>query len=431
MTSLSNFSVPTLPSMPRRSFIRAGALAVGGAVVATSGAQVAFGTPGNPATGDALVVIFLRGAADGLSLTPAIGSNFGSYADARPTLRIPENQSLALDSSNSNAVFPQGLDGVIGLHPAFQPLYDSVWASGNMAVVPGCGMPDSESTSRSHFIAQDQMQRGAAGSALNTGLLTRFESAQNAQGPIANVSTSSTSPELQAGSSQSYNVQNLVNFGLQRFRNGQNAQTALSQMYAGNGRVNEMGRRTLNAVGLIGGVEPSGFGGYPNSTLGGDLQDVAALLKSNVGVVSASVGVNGWDTHQEQGTNGGYFAEKVADVADSVNAFIQDLGPAAFAETNIAIITEFGRTLVENGNAGTDHGRGSSCFFIGGGVQGGVFGYDYFDEYTNPGGSSRNATPVFTDYRQPLEEILATRNNVGGLFPTKAPTTQLLGVARS
>lgn len=430
MNSLTNLSAPTLPSMPRRSFLRAGALAVGGAAVATGGARVAFGTPGNPATGDALVVIFLRFGADGLSLTPAIGSSFGSYAAARPTLRVPQNQSLALDSSNGNAVFPQGLDGVIGLHPAFRPLFDTVWASGNMAVVPGCGMPDSESTSRSHFIQQVQMERGAAGNALNTGLLARLESAQSAQGPIANVSTASTSPEIQKGSNQTFNVQNLANFGLQQFRNAGNAQAALNQMYGGNGQVNEMGRRTLNAVGRIGGVEPSGFSGYPNTNLGGDLQDVAALLKSDIGVVSASVDVGGWDTHQEQGTNGGYFAQKVTDVADSVNAFIQDLGPAAFAETNIAIITEFGRTLNENGNAGTDHGRGSTCFFIGGGVQGGVFGYDYFDDYTDPGGSARNATPVFTDYRQPLEEILATRNNVGGIFPTKAPTTQLLGVAR-
>ena len=187
MTSPSNIKLPTLPSMPRRSFLRAAGLAAGGAAIATGGARVALGTPGNPTSGDALVVIFLRGAADGLSFTPAIGSSYGSYAANRPTLRVTQNDSLALDSSNPNAVFPQGLDGVIGLHPAFRPLFDTVWASGNMAVVPGCGMPDSESNSRSHFIAEEQMQRGAAGNALNTGFLARFESAHGAAGSIGPV----------------------------------------------------------------------------------------------------------------------------------------------------------------------------------------------------------------------------------------------------
>ncbi len=416
--------------MPRRSFLRAGALTLGGAAVVTGGTRLAFGTPGNPATGDALVVIFLRGAADGLSFAPAIGSGYASYAAARPTLRINPSQSLPLDGSNTNAVFPQGLDGVIGLHPAFRPLYETVWASGNMAVVPGCGMPESESSSRSHFIAEEQMQRGAAGEALNTGFMARFESAQGAQGPIANVFTSNTASEIQSGSNQSLLVGDLGNYGLQRFRNGNNAPTALQRMYQGSGQVNATGRKTLDAISRLQALSPSGVQ-YPNTTLGGDLKDVATMLKSGIGLVGATVVDQGWDTHSEQGTLNGYFENKTANVADSVAAFIADLGPQGFAETNIAIVTEFGRTLVENGSAGTDHGRGSTAFFIGGGVQGGVFGYDYFDEYADPGGSARNATPVFTDYRQPLEEIVATRNNVGGLFPTKASTTQLLGVARA
>lgn len=415
----------------RRSFLRKCAAGAGAAAALAAQPRLAFATPGNPTAGDALVVIFLRFGADGLSLTPAIGTGYDSYLAARPTIAITPDQSLPLDSSNLNALFPQGLDGVIGLHPALQPLYDTVWADGQMAVLPACGMPDYESTSRSHFLAQDQMEWGATAVNAGSGLLARIESALPTAGPVATVSTAGNSVASLDGANYGFNVPNLNAFGLQQFNESSTAHAALSAMYAGTGQANIFGTATLNAISALEDVPNDSTTTYPSTTLGNDLRDVAAMLKSDVGLVSAIVNQSNWDDHSEQGVLSGKFFDRTTILAEALAAFIADLGADGMAETTIAVVSEFGRTMFENGNAGTDHGRGGTMFLIGGGVQGGVFGYDYLSTYENPGGTSRNALPVFTDYRQGLEEILATRMGVGGVFPSKTAAAAPLGVAKA
>jgi uncharacterized protein (DUF1501 family) len=392
--------------------------------------QLAFATPSNPASGDALVVIFLRGGADGLSMTPPIGAAFDSYAALRPTIAITPDQSLPLDSSNANAVFPQGLDGVVGLHPQLQPLYESVWANGQMAVLPASGLPDEESRTRSHFSAQEYWERGSASLSVRTGFLARLEAALNAPGPVAGVAADGNTNEILTGSRHSFNVNNLDSFGVNGFRNRARAETALRGMYTGTGLVNMEGASTLNVTGLLQSLDTSNTN-FPNTRIGRDLRDVSVMLKANIGLVSAVVNTGGWDHHSELGTAvdpDARFYRRVAELGQGLRAFIDELGPAGMAETTIAVISEFGRTVDENGNGGTDHGRGGTMFLIGGGVQGGVFGNDYPDVVAEDS-NNRRAFRVLTDYRQGLEEVLNTRIGVTGLFPTMTPGTTL-GVAR-
>ena len=429
-TPLATASAPAPNRATRRSFLRKSVCAAGVASTLALRPQLAFATPSNPAGGDALVVVFLRGGADGLSMTPPIGAAYDSYAAIRPTIRITPDQSLPLDSSNPNVVFPQGLDGVVGLHPQLQPLYESVWASGQMAVMPASGMPDAESRTRSHFSSQEYWERGSASSSVRSGFLARVEAALNAPGPVAGVAADGNTNEILRGSRHSFNVNDLNSFGVSGFRNRVRAETALNSMYTGTGLVNNEGASTLDVAGLLQSLSTDGTN-FPNTGIGRDLRDVSVMLKANVGLVSAVINTGGWDHHDQLGTavdTDGRFYRRVAELGQGLRAFIDDLGPTGLAETTIAVISEFGRTVDENGNGGTDHGRAGTMFLIGGGVQGGVFGNDYPD-VVEEDSNNRRAFRVLTDYRQGLDEIMATRIGVNGIFPTMAPGPTL-GVAR-
>lgn len=400
----------------RRFIIGSGALAGSTALLHPRSARLAFATPNEPSRGDATIVVFLRFGADGLSLTPPISSAFDSYRDLRPTLHITPDQALPLDSSNPNAQFPQGLSGVVGLHPALRGLYDGVWAAGQMAVLPASGMPDSESTTRSHFEAQEHVELGTANRSVRSGWLTRVTNGQAPSAPIPGVSTSSGAPTMYRGLAESFSVTNLANVGVDGFRRSDEATEALTAMYEGDGLMNTLGRSTLGATRALGAVDASGGTGYPNTTFGGDMRDIANLLRSNVGLTTALVSIGGWDHHSEQGTLDGQFNDRARDLGDGLTAFVNDLGPA-MNETTIYVVSEFGRTIDENSARGTDHGRGGTSFVIGGNVQGGVFGYDYPDVIADSN-ENRRALPVLTDYRKAFDEVLRARVGVGGSFPT-------------
>ena len=423
---------PKVTTTSRRRFLRGAASVAGAASAVALSPQLAFATPTRPAQGDTLVVIFLRGAADGLTFTPPVADALDSYRAARPTLSMTPDQSLPLDSSNLNAVFPQGLDGIIGLHPAFTGLHQTAWAAGNMAILPAIGVPDSESRSRSHFEAQSYWERGTASKQTTTGWLARVHSALGAAGPVAGMSTDSNSTESLRGSPNTFNITNLENFGISGFRDTGRATNALSQMYQGPGLVNTAGLSSVNVAGMISALNVPD-GGYPDSRLGDDLKDVATMIRADLGLVTATISSGGWDHHSDQGDPfdpNGRILPLMSDLGASLSAFYDDLGDAAMNEVTVAVISEFGRTFDENGSFGTDHGRGGTMFLIGGGIQGGVFGNDYITDFgaIDPSGPDRRALPVLTDFRQPLSEVLTTRVGIGNVFPTYAGAP-ILGVA--
>ncbi len=414
----------------RRRFLAGTGVAAAATIAASSTTtQLAFATPQNPSTGDAMIVVFLRFGADGLSHAPPIGAAFDSYRSLRPTIHIRPDQALPLDSSNTNAAFPQGLSGVVGLHPALRGLYDTVWRSGNMAVLPASGMPDAESRSRSHFLAQYNMEIGTASTDVRTGWLTRLNNAQDASGVVPGAATMSDSPALYRGSLDALSVPRLNNFGVSGFPNRSDAFEALNLLHRGPGQLNQVGRATLTAADALRSVDASGGSGYPDTRFGDDMRDVANLLRSNVGLITATVNLSGWDHHSGQGTLAGEFNRLTTELNDGLVAFISDLGPAGMNETTIVIMTEFGRTIDENGDQGTDHGRGGTSFVIGGGIQGGVFGYDYPDVIADSD-DNRRALPVLTDYRKAFDEVVRGRVGVSGSFPTLGNQLPDLGLLR-
>ncbi len=416
-----------------RRKVLAGAGALGVATVA--GPRLAFATPSNPAQGDALVVVFLRGGADGLSMTPPHG--YQSYRDLRPTIAIPPpgevGGALPLDSSNTNAVFPTGIDGVVGMHPAMAPIYDTMWNSGNLAVIPAVGLPASESRTRSHFSAERYWERGSAASSVRTGWLNRMLSAQGA-GALPGVGKNSQAMEILDGPAKTLAVNDLRNFGIGGFRNGTEARQALAAIHQNSsGSITATGSELLSVVDSLDALNwEATRDRYPDRGVAREFHDVAVMLRSGLGLRAAAIDFGGWDHHGELGSPGdtdGRFWRRASELAIGLRAFTDDLASdGAIDEVTILVITEFGRTINENGSAGTDHGRATTIMAMGGGVQGGVFGDDYPDVIADD--PDEGDLTVLTDFRKPVSELIGTRVGVGNVFPTFTPPPDAMGLAR-
>jgi len=152
---------------------------------------------------------------------------------------------------------------------------------------------------------------------------------------------------------------------------------------------------------------------YGNDRVGKRLQSIAKVLKAGAGLEIAGVDVGGWDDHANQGSVEGNHHTRLASLSGGIASFCEDLGDQ-IDKTTIVIMTEFGRTVRENGNNGTDHGHGGGMFVIGGGVRGGRI----FGDWKGLGSGALyqgRDLPVTTDFRDVMAEIL------NGTFGFKAP----------
>jgi uncharacterized protein (DUF1501 family) len=145
---------------------------------------------------------------------------------------------------------------------------------------------------------------------------------------------------------------------------------------------------------------------YPDNGFGMGLQQVAQLIRAEVGLEAACVDIDGWDTHETQGTLDGTFNKLLSTFAQGIAAFMKDIG-AKLDTTTIVTMSEFGRRVEENASKGCDHGHGNVMFVAGGGVNGGkVYGTwptlaeDKLDD---------GDLAVTTDQRDVLAEIVSLR----------------------
>jgi uncharacterized protein (DUF1501 family) len=109
---------------------------------------------------------------------------------------------------------------------------------------------------------------------------------------------------------------------------------------------------------------------YPNGDFGRSLRQIAQLIKSGVGVEIAFADIGGWDTHQAQGAVQGQLANRFTELARGIRALYDDLGDR-MDDVVIMTMSEFGRTVAENGTGGTDHGHANCMLLMGGSVAGG------------------------------------------------------------
>ena len=404
----------------RRFFLHKGALAVAGtaAIPGFLVRSVLAETVGAP--GQRLVVIFQRGAADGLNaVVPYREKN---YYSMRPTIAIPQNQVV-------------DLDGFFGLHPSlapFKPLYDQ----GHLAVIHACGSPD---MSRSHFDAQDYMESGTPG-VKNTsdGWLNRALQAEDLRhrcegtcerSAFRALALGSELPLTLAGRVPAIALNNVNGFTVAgRGPSPSPAASAFEAMYAGSGDhiFHAAGDETFEAVKMLRAADPAQYTPgpgvqYPNSDFGNSMKQIAQLLKANLGVEAAFTDVSGWDTHQNQGSVNGQLANRLSDFSASIAAFWRDLGDGA---ENVPLVTmaEFGRTARENGTGGTDHGHANAMFVLGGKVKGGKV-YGRWPGLDNDQLNEGRDLALTTDYRQVLGEVVTRTlgaNNLETIFPGAA-----------
>ena len=294
--------------MNRRFFLRNGALAIAGttAIPAFLVRSVMAETAANP--GQRLVVIFQRGAADGLNIVVPYREK--NYYAMRPAIAIPEQQVL-------------DLDGFFGLHPAmagFKPLYDQ----GHLAVVHAVGSPD---MTRSHFDAQDYMESGTPGvKSTQDGWLNRALQAEDLRHrkqhtAFRALALGSQVPRTLAGKVPAIAFSNVNNFSVGAKGPAPSpAATAFEAMYGDSGDkiFHATGEETFEAVKMLQAANPAQYVpgpgvDYPNSEFGGRMKQIAQLLKANLGVEAAFTDVGGWDTHQNQGAVEGQLAARLKD----------------------------------------------------------------------------------------------------------------------
>ena len=190
------------------------------------------------------------------------------------------------------------------------------------------------------------------------------------------------------------------------------AATAFEAMYSDSGDkiFHAAGDETFEAVKMLRDANPAQYTpaagvNYPNSEFGNSMKQIGQLLKSNLGVEAAFTDVNGWDTHQNQGSVNGQLANRLSDFSASIAAFWRDMGDDA---GNITVVTmsEFGRTARENGTGGTDHGHANAMFVLGSNVKGGKV-YGRWPGLENEQLNEGRDLALTTDFRQVLGEVVS------------------------
>ncbi len=387
------------PHLPRRQVIAGGLAGLGTLLLARHGlAQASFQV--KQEHDNVLVVIFLRGGADGLNMAAPYVED--DYYRSRPT--------VALQKPGPGSGRLIDLDGYFGLHPSLGGL-KPLWDDRQLAIIHAVGSGDQ---TRSHFEAMSTMERGlsteaeagAGGGWLGRHLLTT----PGKNTPLRAVSLSDYMPDSLGGALGAAAMQSLSDFRLSS--SDSDVFAALSGLYSGGGDVmTQAGHDTLAVLKSLADKDPSGYKPdhgtiYPENSLGRSLKEVAFLIKRDLGLEVACMDSQLWDTHVAQGAAVGWQAALLKDLGDAVGAFFQDLGRLKDRVT-LVIQTEFGRRIEENAGFGTDHGRGSVMFAAGGRVKGGLHGRWPTlapDKREGPGDLR-----VMNDYRDVLAEILIKR----------------------
>jgi uncharacterized protein (DUF1501 family) len=401
----------------RRVFVRSGGLALFSLGMDPLFLErAAYALPQSPSTspeadGPVLVCLFMRGAVDGLSMVVPHGDPY--YHRERPRIAVAASDVI-------------DLDGHFGLHPSLGRL-KPLWDAGVLAAVHAVGSPDA---TRSHFDAQDYMETGTPGvKATADGWLNRYcqHDREHADTPFRAVAFGPQLPRILAGSAPSLAIDDLQAFGLRVGRPAvrDRLTRAFEALYEGGqtGLLATSGRESFEALQRLRQANPTQYhpeGGaeYPRGHLGRALLQIAQLLKARVGLRVAFLDATGWDTHVNQGAGDGQLASRLGEMGDALAAFAADLGERM---RNVVVLTmsEFGRTVRENGTGGTDHGHATAMLVLGGSVSGRqVLGkWPTLDPATRYQGRDLDVT---TDFRDLFGEILARHlgaSDLTSVFP--------------
>ena len=395
--------------------------------------------------GDVLVALFLRGGADGLNILIPHGED--AYYSLRPNLALPRPNDRRV-AANARAL---DLDGFFGLHPSLAPLLP-FYKEGNLAPIHAVGSGDQ---TRSHFEAMATMERGiAADTGAASGWLARHltATAGESDSPLRAVALADMMPDSLRGASNATSLLSLADYRLVVPTGSENKThhapprtdaivETLRGLYskepAGSDKtefplhpprevLTAAGHETLQALDAVKRLDPANYrpapgARYPQDIIGDGFRQAACLIKGEVGVEVAALNMGGWDTHAAQGRDSGWQPNLLRLLAEALSAFVTDLGPR-MERVTVLVMTEFGRRAGENFSLGTDHGRASCMFLLGGGIAGGKVASDW--PGLKPGQLDGGDLKVTTDYRDILAEVVARRlknPNLTEVFPEYSP----------
>ena len=410
--------------MDRRFFIRSGSVALAsfGLLNLTPSflQRAVLANVNEPITGGrrkTLIAIFQRGAVDGLNMVVPFGDS--GYYNSRPSIAIAKPESGNAESAIS-------LDGFFGLHPNMSSL-KPLWDSKRLAIVQAAGSPDN---TRSHFDAQDYMESATPGrKGTPDGWLNRYlQSKSDPERRIFRaVSMTQGLPRAMQGKAPTLAISNLADFTIRAGRSSANVQGGFEAIYEQtlNDSLAGTGKETFEAVNYLKKVNPGQYkpengAQYPRTPFGNSLLQIAQLIKAGVGLEIAFTDTPGlnWDTHVNEGGARGPLGNLLQQFSNGIAALYTDLGQR-MDDVVILTMSEFGRTVRENGNRGTDHGHANAMLVLGNSVRGGkVYGQwpGLKTEQLNEG----RDLALTTDFRDVFGEVAKRHlqtTNVQAVFP--------------
>jgi uncharacterized protein (DUF1501 family) len=354
--------------MTRRVFLRNGSAAL--VSLGFTPAFVARAAQAAQARQKILVAIFQRGAVDGLNMVVPFGEK--AYYANRPSIAIPKPNAPngALD-----------LDGFFGFHPRMSPLLP-YFKDGSLAIVHASGSNDD---TRSHFDAQDYMESGTPGlKSTRDGWMNRYLHAKDhteRSSPFRAVALTQGLPRTLQGTAPALAIGQINQFGIRAGQDGDVMMSGFESQYAkaADQMLGATGREAFDAVKMLKDANPAGYtpangAEYPRNGFGEAMRQIAQIIKADLGLEVAFAELGNWDHHANEGSSTGQIANRLDEFASGLGAFYRDLGDR-MADVVVVTMSEFGRTVKENGNRGTDHGHGNAMLIMGGAVKGGkVYG---------------------------------------------------------
>jgi uncharacterized protein (DUF1501 family) len=402
-----------MSGVSRRGLMR-GAIAAAGVGMSTSLFGTTFLQASYGATrpsGNVLVLLSLRGAADGLSLV--VPHADPAYYAARPRIGIPKASLLAPDAT-------------FGLHPRLAPLLP-LWNAGKVAAVHATGLAVAN---RSHFAAMEELEDADPGSSARVGWINRLIGQDTYTNPLQAVGVGMTVPITALYGPQdtvsTSGIDAMALSGDDQWDTQHRRTASMRTMWAdAPGALGAGARSALAAIADFAPVKatsptPANGAAYGDDDLGRALQAAARIIRGNIGTDVIAVDHDGgWDMHTDLGTlSWGRMIDTASQLATNLAAFFTDLGDALGDKVTVVAISEFGRRVKENASYGLDHGHGNVMFLLGGGVKGGYHG-------TMP--ALQNTVDadldVTTDYRSVLSEVVTRRMDASSaaVFPGFAP----------
>ncbi|NEO13692.1 MULTISPECIES: DUF1501 domain-containing protein [unclassified Moorena] len=389
--------------MKRRKLLQQASLLTAGGII-SMGSWVARGLANTANTNHRkrLIVIFLRGGIDGLNVV--VPYQEADYYQARPRIAIPR-------TGEKGGVLD--LDGYFGLHPALADLMP-LWKQKSLAFVHASGSPDS---TRSHFDAQDYMESGTPGiKSTDDGWMNRLLGTIPKEIPTQAVNMGTTTPRILSGQMPVANLPMGRNYNHKLPVDRPQIDAAFDQLYRGNNAINlayqegSEARKILLAE-LKEEMMAANRGAPPSSKFVGDSRKLAKLMVGDAKTQLAFLALGGWDTHVNQGGSQGQLARKLKPIGQGLATLVKALEPI-YANTVIVVMSEFGRTLAENGNKGTDHGHGNVMWVLGGGVRGGKV-YGEWPGLAESQLYEKRDLAVTTDFREVLMPVLREHMEIG------------------